>query len=234
MRNVERLHDFVTPAPLRNVEEQRPRGVRGVDSVLAAHPEADIVLRQQNAMDARVGVRFVLPEPEQLGSGEAGQCPVSGQLDQPLEPDSLLDLRALGSRPLIVPEHRGTQHLILVVEADEAVHLPGEPNGRGRGAQRVERRPAGPQPVVGILLCPTGLGYREGVALLGGSDHLSVGRDSHCLDPSCANVQPYQCRLASHGGAPRRPRAVALDGLPQGVEAGRRLRLLRGTRKLSC
>ena len=39
---------------LRDVEEQRPRGVRGVDRALAGQPEADVVLRQQHVPDPRV------------------------------------------------------------------------------------------------------------------------------------------------------------------------------------
>ena len=51
-----------------------------------------------------------------------------GQGDQPVEPDPLLDLGALGPRALVVPEDRGPDHAIRRVEGDEAVHLAREPD----------------------------------------------------------------------------------------------------------
>ena len=63
-------------------------------------------------------------QPEQLGRREAGKRSVPRQLDQAPEADSLLDLGALGARPLVVPEDGRAQHLLLLVEDDEAVHLP--------------------------------------------------------------------------------------------------------------
>ena len=45
--------------------------------------------------DARPHVRLVLRDPEQLGRGEAGQCVVAGDLDQPLRADRRADLVAL-------------------------------------------------------------------------------------------------------------------------------------------
>ena len=58
-----------------DVEEQRPRGVRDVGRVLAGQPEVDVVLRQQHPPDARVGLRLVAPQPEQLRRGEARRAP---------------------------------------------------------------------------------------------------------------------------------------------------------------
>ncbi len=59
----------------------------------------------------RVGLGLVAAEPEELRRGEPRERPVAGQGDQPLEPDALLDLGALGGRALVVPEDRGADHL---------------------------------------------------------------------------------------------------------------------------
>ena len=56
--------------------------------------------------DAVVALGLVRAQPEQLRRGEAGERAVAGQLDQPLEPDPLLDLGALGGGALVVPEDR--------------------------------------------------------------------------------------------------------------------------------
>ena len=107
---LERLQDGGREAALGDVEEQRARGVCHVDRALAAEPQPHVVLGQQDVPDARVGRGLVLAQPEQLGGGEARQRAVSGQRDQALEPDALLDLGALGGRALVVPEDRRAQH----------------------------------------------------------------------------------------------------------------------------
>ena len=65
-------------------------------------------------------------QPEELRRREARERAVAGERDQPLEPDALLDLGALGPRALVVPEDRGPDDPVGGVEGDEAVHLAGE------------------------------------------------------------------------------------------------------------
>ena len=95
---------------------------------------------------------------------------------RPLEADALLDLGALGRRALVVPEDRGAQHPVVLVERDEAVHLAGEAD-RGRLDAEVGQRGLGrAPPVLRILLRPAGPGDRERVLALGASDDLALGR----------------------------------------------------------
>ena len=157
--HLERVADLGRPAPVGDVEEQRPRGVRHVDRVLAGQPQPDVVLRQQDVADPRVGLRLVLSQPEQLRRGEPGQRAVAGERDQPLETDLLLDLRALGLRPLVVPEDRRAEHPLVLVEDDEPVHLPGEADRPvGKTGEACLGRPP---PVLGVLLRPAGLGCAQ-------------------------------------------------------------------------
>ena len=100
------VEHLVAPAPLRDVEQQRARGVGDVDRALAGQLQPHVVLGQHHVRDARVVVRLVLAQPQQLRRGEAGQRAVAGQLDEPVEADALLDLRALGGGALVVPEDR--------------------------------------------------------------------------------------------------------------------------------
>ena len=173
-RNLERLADLLAPAPAGDVEEERPRGVRRVDRALAGQAQPDVVLRQQDVRGLRPDLGLVAAHPEELRRREAGQRPVSGQLDQPLEPDPLLDLGALRRGPLVVPEDRRAEDPVGRVEQDEPVHLPGEPDrGRVARADRRQRPLARPPPVLRILLGPARLRNRERVLLLGAGENLA-------------------------------------------------------------
>ena len=137
---LERVEDVVRPAPLGDVEEQRPGRVGGVDRALARQAQAHVVLRQQHVPDALVHVRLVVPQPEELRRREPRERAVARQLDQPREADALLDLRALGGGALVVPEDRGPQHAVGRVERDEPVHLAGEADRGRRGQPRASAR----------------------------------------------------------------------------------------------
>ena len=74
-------------------------------------------------MDPRVCIGLVTPEPQELRRREARERPISGELDQAVETDAILDLGALCARSLVVPEDRRAKNAVALVEADEAVHL---------------------------------------------------------------------------------------------------------------
>src|SRR5215813_6444195 len=120
---------FRSPPPARDLEQERPGRVCRVDRPLAREAQADVVLGQHDAADPLVHLGLVPAQPEELRRREAGQRPVPGERDQTLEPDPLLDLRTLRGRALVVPQDRGAEHLPLLVEAHEAVHLAREAEG---------------------------------------------------------------------------------------------------------
>jgi hypothetical protein len=188
-RDLERREDVVAPAPVGDVEKERPRGVRGVDRPLPGETKPNVVLREHHAAYARVDVRLVSAQPEQLRRGEARERPVAGERDEPLEADALLDLRALGPRALVVPEDGGAEDFAALVEADEAVHLPREPDALGVHAEASERRLGRSPPIRGILLRPSGPRRREWVALLGRGDHITVQADRERLDAGGPDVE---------------------------------------------
>ena len=196
-RQLEQLQQLAAPPPPRDVEEQRPGGVGGVDRALPGEPEADVVLREQDVRDPRVDVRLVPAQPQELRRGEARERSVPGQLDQARQADALLDLRALGARALVVPEDRRPQHRVVGPERDEAVHLT-------REAERIavlpaelgQRRAARLPPVLGVLLGPARLRGRERVLALDAGEHLAGRRDRDRLDAGRADVEPGEPRLA--------------------------------------
>ena len=187
--------DLLAPAPMRDVEQQRPRGVGHVGRALAGQAEAHIVLREENLRDPRVDLGLLSREPEKLWRREACERTVSRQREKPLEPDPGLDLGALGRSSLVVPEDRRAQHPILGVEHDEPVHLAREADARDlRDVQRAQHVPRRPPPVLRILLRPPGSGRREAVATPGASEHLAVGRNGNRLDAGRPDVEADECR----------------------------------------
>ena len=140
--------------------------------------------------DLCVRLGLVPAQPEQLGRGEPWQRPVAGQLDQPLEPDPLLDLGALGGRSLVVPEDRGPQDGAVLAEHDEAVHLARQADLALGQARQAGLR--GAPPILGVLLGPAGPGRRELVLLARGREQLSLRRDGDCLDAGRADIEADQ------------------------------------------
>ena len=104
-------------------------------------------------------------------------------------PTLLLDLGALRAGALVVPEDRGAEDAVALVQADEAVHLAREPDSERLHAEASERRLARAHPVVGVLLRPAGMRRRERVALLRRGDDLTRGRDRDRLDAGRADVE---------------------------------------------
>ena len=199
-RDVEGRQDLVGPASVGHVEEQGSGGVSGVDRPLAREPKPDVVLREHDSPDAGVDVGLVAAQPQQLRCGEARQGAVSRQRDEALEADQLLDLGALGHRPLVVPEDGGPEDASLGVEADQPVHLTRQADPGRLEPEPPESDLARPPPVLGVLLRPAGLRCGELVALLRRVDHLAVGRDGDRLHAGRADVEPDE-------GAHSAPRA---------------------------
>src|SRR5262249_22189632 len=112
------------------------------------------------------------------------------QLDQPVEPDTLLDFCTFVRCSLVVPEDRGTDHAVGVVERDEPVHLARESDAGDVEITRDlrERSLRGTPPVLRILLRPTRPRGRERIAALRLCEHGTVRRDRDCFDAGRADV----------------------------------------------
>ena len=70
----------------------------------------------------------MVAQPQELRRRESRQGTIPGQRDQQVESDELLDLGALGARPLVVPEDRRPDHAVGGVQGDQPVHLATEPD----------------------------------------------------------------------------------------------------------
>ena len=160
-RHFERVQHLGGPTALADVEEGGAGSIGDLSVELAGQPEADVILGQQHLPDLSVGLRLILPDPDDFGRREAGQHRVRCQLDDPLPTDALRDPRALRAGALVAPEERRAQHLMPRVQEDRAVHLPREtdapdlPRGDAAFRQRLpDRENTGPPPILRLLLRP--------------------------------------------------------------------------------
>ena len=190
VRHFERGEDVVAPAPVRDVEEERPGCVGDIDRPVPVQAQAHVVLREHDPADAPVDVGLVAAQPEQLRSREARERPIAGERDESLEADALLDLCALGPGALVVPEDRRAEHAVLVRRG-----RPDRASGRRSRLGRRRRRgeasalSLASQPVVGVLLGPARLRGGERIRLLCGRDDLTLRGDRDRLDAGRPDVQ---------------------------------------------
>src|SRR5580698_1037433 len=86
---------FARPAAMRDIEQQRARGLLHIDRELSRKPVAYIVLGAHHVANFREDFRLMGLDPQQLGECEVGQRGIAGELDQPLVADLLREPVAL-------------------------------------------------------------------------------------------------------------------------------------------
>ena len=175
--HLERVQELFAPVPGGHVEEQGPGGVGHVGGVLAREPQTHVVLGQADARDPAVRARASCARSQSsLGAVNPVRARLPVSSIKPLEPEPALDLRALGSGALVVPEDGGAERPVLRIQTDQAVHLARETYGQRLALQARERALRRAPPHLGVLLRPAGLGGLKLVLLLGLARHLTVGR----------------------------------------------------------
>ena len=117
-------------------------------------------------------------------------------MNQTIRADLLCQLLALLLGANVAPDQRRTDHAVLLVEHDRAMHLAGEPDagdfirGDAGAAQGfANRNRAGAPPVFGLLFCPADLWGREGrVLFCRGCEHAALLIDDEGACAAGANV----------------------------------------------
>ena len=146
--------------------------------MFACESKANIIFRQQHPAESLPDFRFVVPHPQQFGQREIGESGIAGELDNFPFANVCIEPVALRLRTLVTPDQRRTQNLIVLVQQNRAMHLPGKPdcgnfgsvNSGGRN-RLAHRRPGRTMPVVRILLCPASFWRGERNMLAGCGAH---------------------------------------------------------------
>ncbi len=209
------FEQIVRPVPRADVEPERARGVRHLRHMVPGQPQPHIVLGQEHRVDIGKDVGLVLAQPRDLRRGEARHRDVAGDLAGAGK--RRLDLGALRLRAAIVPEDRRPQHLVVMVEADRAVHLarqpdPAQPLQPVLAGDRADRALDRAPPVLRLLLGPAGMRPRHGQALARLADQPLLAVEQHRLDRGRADinsqVHSVPPRPPQRAGSRRRSRHV--------------------------
>ena len=112
------------PDAVAGIEKARAGSIRYIHQLLAGHAEADVILGTKEALHAGEVFRLHLAKPEDLAAGIAGEHGVVRVSKQRLATTGLLcDPVALLLGALIAPENGGTNHLVVLIQRNKAVHL---------------------------------------------------------------------------------------------------------------
>ncbi len=194
---IEGVEHLRGPGASGEIEEDRPRPVGHIDGKPTGEPEPQVVLGEQHVANSLPARRLVIAYPEQLGSREAGEGVVAGDLDETLRPDPASDLLALGLGPLVVPEDGGADDVTRLVEQHRAVHLTGEPDsldpvGPSPGLlhETTDRLLRSDPPQAGVLLRPHRMRGVEPVLGRGHPADCAVGVDQDRLGGGRRGVDP--------------------------------------------
>ena len=219
-RQLERVEHLLAPAPVGDVEEQRPGGVGDVDRALAGAAVADVVLRQQ---DVRGSARTTPARAFRSQSSFGAVKPVSARLPVSRIRRSRPTRSSISAHSAAVrwsfQRIAGRIALAAVVEDDEPVHLARPADRRRLDRELVRARPASRvHQSSGSCSAQPRLRRRERVLVLGAREDLARRRERERLDAARADVDPDE-----------RPHAAS----PTVTLRGRRTRARRPARRPS-
>ena len=125
-----RLQHFPRPPPVLDIQQRRPAGIGHFGRMNAGQLVPDVIFRQQHLDHLVISLPLMVPQPDDLRRREPGQHGVTDILHQVLLPHLRRDPVALRLRPLIAPEQRGPQDVVVFVQKHRPVHLPRQPDAR--------------------------------------------------------------------------------------------------------
>ncbi len=159
--NSSTAQNFGRPLPLRDVQQQRSRGIRHIDGAFAGELKAHVILGQHDVGNALPVSRLVLSHPKQFGEGEIGKGSVAGELDETIRSEEIRQFLHLRLGALIAPDEGRPNYFIVGIQQNRPVHLPGKADAGdfiSAGSRGVEsasnRHLAGSPPIVRILFRP--------------------------------------------------------------------------------
>ena len=186
--DVQLFQHFLAPAAVRHVQQLHAGSVGDLGGKLPGEHVAHIVLGQQDVGALGVQLRLMLADPQNLRGGKARQGRVGGDLNQPLLAHPLGDLLALGGGALVTPDDGPPQHLALLVQHHQAVHLAGNAHALdvpGVHAAFLKNRPkglaGGVPPVQRLLLGPAVAFLIHGIFHRSAGHHLALPVEKHRL-----------------------------------------------------
>ena len=141
----------------------------------------------------------MVPHPDQFGKCEARQRGVRRNPDQVLISDLGRNLFALLGRPLITPDDGGTDHLVILIQHNQTVHLTTDTQRHNvflidaaLEKHRMDRAYRSVVPVFRILFRPAVLRLIKRIFHRCRADAFTVLVKQYCLCTGCSQVDPKQ------------------------------------------
>ena len=172
------VHHRLGPAAVCHIKKQHAGSIGVIAAMYARQTIYDIVLGEHDAADLCKEFRFILTHPKKLGCGKACEGQVASQFQQLLHAEVVVDCIGLCTGSAVVPEDRGTDDLIVLIQSNEAMHLTAYRQASNLrsintfqqlGHTNTKSRP----PLLGILFGPAGLRHHQGIALRSAAKHLT-------------------------------------------------------------
>ena len=156
------------PSAVLHVEEQHTGGIGHIRAMYPGEFVGDIVFGQHDLGDSGKVLRLLVFHPENLGSGKAGKGDVGRVLRQLFLADHIVQIIAFLICTPIVPQKRGTDHLIVLIQNHQPVHLAAKTDARHLALIRILQQFLNAQhgllvPVLGLLLRPARIGEINGI-----------------------------------------------------------------------
>ena len=118
---------FRRPFSVAHIQQQCARRVRDFRGKFAGQLKTDEIFRQQRLDGLFEAARFIFAHPQNLRRGEPRQRGIADQLQQTCgTAHAIVDLRAFRRGALIIPQNGRPQDGVLLIQQNEAVHLPRE------------------------------------------------------------------------------------------------------------
>ena len=114
------------PLAILHVKYQHTGRIGYVGAVYAGELVCDIILGQHDLCDLRKVLRLVVLHPQDLRSGKACKCNVRCVLGKFLLADHIVQIVSLLRGTSVVPENRGTNHIVILIQDHKTVHLTAE------------------------------------------------------------------------------------------------------------
>jgi hypothetical protein len=176
------VQHLAAPSAMGDIEQKRARGIGDIDRMLTRQAQADVVLGKKEPTESFPQLGLVIAYPEQLGEREIRQGRIAGKFDQPIAANRGVYLLAFFRCPLVAPDQRRAQYLVVCVEQYRTVHLTRESYADdfvGRDASLFQggghRLATSSPPVFGALLGPASMRRSEGSVLSRGcTDHRTL------------------------------------------------------------
>ena len=187
LRDAADLAHLLRPAFILNIQKEHAGRIGVISTVGSAQSVGEIVLRKHDLRDSCEILRFIFLYPEDLRRGESRIGDVRRIFLQDVPSDHLVQIVGLFRSSSVIPQDRGTDHVVILVQNDQSVHLTAEGDAGNLAlvlsVQKFLQTCDGLLiPVERVLFRPARMRERQAILFRDDLDDLSLGIHQQKLD----------------------------------------------------